>query len=428
MKIAVIGGGISGLCAGYRLAGQHEVHLYEANTRLGGHTATVDVETTEEKLAIDTGFIVYNDRTYPEFIALMQELGIFSRPTSMSFSVSDRSAGLEYGGSGFNTLFAQRRNLFSPRYHRMLLDILRFNRKAEQHLAQFPQLAESTLGDYLETFGYSAAFRDQYLVPMGAAIWSSGNDVIVNFPFAFLVRFFRNHGLLDLRNRPQWRVIAGGSRNYIPRLSAPFAEGIRLASPVKAVNRGVFHQGRRQVCVSTDNHHEYYDEVILGCHSNQALRMLQDASPAEKSILSAIPYTRNEVVLHTDESLLPKRREVWSSWNVLLDAEEQRLPTLTYNMNILQHLQSRHTWCVTLNCTDAIQPEKIHGVWEFDHPLFSLAGLRAQQRWDEVNGSNQTWFCGAWWRNGFHEDGVWSAQRVTTALLERQPYALAMAG
>jgi predicted NAD/FAD-binding protein len=263
---------------------------------------------------------------------------------------------------------------------------------------------------------------------MGAAIWSSGSTAMEAFPLDFFVRFFRNHGLLNIRNRPQWHVIRGGSRNYIAPMTAPYKDGIRLNAGVRTVMRGQMHEGRKQVCVSTDKHHEYYDEVVFACHSDQALRMLGDASDQEKAILGAIPYTKNEVVLHRDTRLLPDSRKVWSSWNVLLQGNEAQYPVLTYNMNILQHLQSRHTWCVTLNSTDAIDPALIHSSYEYEHPLFTLEGISAQQRWSEINGVNQTWFCGAWWRYGFHEDGVWSAKRVADALRLQQPLTLAMAG
>jgi predicted NAD/FAD-binding protein len=428
MKIAVVGSGISGLSAAYYLSGDHEVHLYEADRRLGGHTATIDVRTEDESLAIDTGFIVFNDWTYPNFIALMDELGVASQPTSMSFSVSDRQNGLEYAGSSLDTLFAQRRNVVSPRFLRMLWDILRFNTKVEQDLAANPALGAWTLGQYLREYGYSTAFCNSYLVPMGAAIWSSGNAVMDAFPLEFFIRFFRNHGLLNIRNRPQWRFIRGGSRQYIDPLSAPYRQGIRLNAGVRTVMRRQLHQGRLQACVSTDHHHEYYDEVVFACHSDQALRLLGDASEKEKSILGAIPYTKNKVVLHRDTRLLPHSRKVWSSWNVLLQGNEERYPVLTYNMNILQQLQSRHTWCVTLNSTDSIDPKLIHSSHEYEHPLFTLDGIRAQQRWQEINGVNQTWFCGAWWRYGFHEDGVWSAKRVADTLKQQQVLQLAMAG
>ncbi len=428
MKVAVIGSGISGMSAAWFLSRDNEVHLYEADSRLGGHTATIDVNTTDESLAIDTGFIVFNDWTYPNFIALMNEIGVSSQPTNMSFSVSDRQSGLEYAGSGLDTLFAQRRNLVSPRFLRMLWDIVRFNSKVEQDLVARPELASWTLGAYLHEYGYSRSFCTSYLIPMGAAIWSSGNAVMEEFPLEFFVRFFRNHGLLNIRNRPQWHAIRGGSRSYISPLTTPYKDGIRLGAPVQQVMRQQMHQGRMQVCVSSKGHHEFYDEVVFACHSDQALRLLADPSRDESTVLGAIPYTRNEVVLHRDIALLPASKKVWSSWNVLLNGEDTQLPVLTYNMNILQHLQSRHTWCVTLNSTDTIDPALIHGIYEYEHPLFTIDGIKAQGRWHEINGVNNTWFCGAWWRYGFHEDGVWSAKRVADGLKFQKPMPMALAG
>jgi len=416
-KIAIIGSGISGMAAGHYLSEQgHEVHLYESGARLGGHTATIDVEHQGEHLAIDTGFIVFNDWTYPHFIALLDKLGVQSQPTQMSFSVSDAVSGVEYAGSGLNTLFAQRRNLLSPAFLRMVRDILRFNRSAEQHV-QESDFAQMTLGDYLRWFGYSREFRDWYLLPMGAAIWSSNQGAMDAFPLQFFVRFFRNHGLLNIRNRPQWRVIKGGSRNYIAPLTAAYRERIYLNTAVREVQRlPAAPAGRKPVCVTSVRGQEWFDDVVFACHSDQALRLLADPSSRERTILGAIPYTRNEVALHTDSTMLPHSRRCWSSWNVSLGRTAAALPALTYNMNILQGLQSTTTWCVTLNQTGLIDPRRLVGVYHYDHPLFTVPGVAAQERWQEINGVNHTWFCGAWWRNGFHEDGVWSALRVAQAL------------
>ena len=429
-RVAVVGSGISGMAAAYYLSRNPgmEVHLYEAAERLGGHTATVDVEHDGERLAIDTGFIVFNDRTYPNFIALLDELGMASKPTRMSFSVSDAASGLEYAGSSLDSLFAQRRNLLSPAFWRMVRDILRFNREAEKHVKQDPALAAASLGEYLARYGYSREFRDWYLVPMGAAIWSSDDRTMAAFPLEFFVRFFRNHGLLDLRNRPQWRVVEGGSRNYIGPLTAAYRDRIHLATPVHAVTRKVWLRGRQQVCIESPRGKEFFDHVVLACHSDQALALLADPTAAEREILGAIPYIRNEVVLHRDTRLLPQSPRAWSSWNVNLGANAGELPALTYNMNILQGLDSRHTWCVTLNQTARIDPALIHGVFHYDHPLFTLEGMAAQARHGEINGQQGTWYCGAWWRNGFHEDGVFSARRVAEALVESAASSLPLAG
>ncbi|MES2606956.1 MAG: oleate hydratase [Pseudomonadota bacterium] len=426
MKIAVIGSGIAGMAAAYylhhaRTRVPHEVHLFEAGDRLGGHTATKQVRDGEQMLAIDTGFIVYNDWTYPNFIELLTNLDIRSQPTEMSFSVSDAVSGLEYKGSSINTLFAQRANVVSPRFWRLLADIARFNRQVERHLAADPALGNATLGDYLREQRYSSAFAELYLIPMGAAIWSSDHGTMLNFPLQFFVRFFRNHGLLNVVNRPQWRVLEGGSSSYIVPLTTGYSYNIHLRTPVQRIERGCQVDGKIKVAVHSKRGCEYFDQVVLACHSDQALRLLGDPTAAEKSILGAIPYCRNEVVLHRDERLLPRNRRAWSSWNVKIDEDKTRPATLTYNMNILQDLHSKNTWCVTLNQTNAIREELIEGIYHYEHPVFTQAGIAAQQRWEEINGVNGTWYCGAWWRNGFHEDGVWSALRVANELGQLSP-------
>lgn len=434
MKIAIIGSGISGLTAAHTLAPKHDVTLFEAADRLGGHTATMDVALDDKHFAIDTGFIVFNDWTYPEFIKLMDSLGVESQPTQMSFSVSDADSGIEYAGSNLNSLFGQRRNLLSPRFLTMVKDILRFNKEAEQHLAENPACVDMTLGQYLAHYKYAEVFRDLYLIPMGAAIWSSSTDMMMNFPLQFFVRFFRNHGLLNIKNRPQWRVIKGGSRSYIAPLTENFKDNIESGNPVLQVTRVQGGNGKRCVRLVSKKFTADYDQVIFACHSNQALKILGDVSVNERTILSAIPYTKNEVVLHTDASLLPQQRRCWSSWNVALAGNTIERPRLTYNMNILQGIESDATFCVTLNQSDDIDPARILGEYEYDHPVFSEEGMVAQQRWQEINGVNNTWFCGAYWRNGFHEDGVWSALRVSRELntlaaefVEQESPQLAMA-
>ena len=419
MKIAIIGSGISGMVAAHHLAAKHSITLFEAGKSLGGHTATIDVESKGKSYAIDTGFIVYNDWTYPEFIRLLNNLGVETKPTSMSLSVSDALSGVEYAGSNLNTLFAQRRNIVSPRFLRMTKDILRFNSQVETHLSVNPECGEMTLGDYLDNFKYSKVFADLYLVPMGAAIWSTNTEMMLNFPLAFFVRFFRNHGLLNVRNRPQWRVIKGGSRSYIDPLTKAFKQNVELENPVTSVTRVTQSNGRPGVRVESKKFTDEYDEIIFSCHSDQALKILQDKSIQENDILSAIPYTNNEVVLHTDSSLLPNNRNCWSSWNVALGDKQLDRPTLTYNMNILQGLAAEETFCVTLNQTNAIAEEKVLGIYHYDHPVFSEQGIKAQSRWSEINGVKNTWFCGAYWRNGFHEDGVWSALRVINELTKK---------
>ncbi len=412
MKVAIVGSGISGLTCAYYLQRHADIAVFEANRRPGGHTATVDVALGGRRFAVDTGFIVYNDWTYPNFIALLDELGVSTRPTEMSFSMSDSRTGLEYAGSNLNTLFAQRRNLVSPRFLGMISDILRFNRQAVEDLESGRIDASMTLGAYLADRGYGAAFKEFYLVPMGAAIWSADRAAMLEFPLLFFVRFFRNHGLLSVKNRPQWRVIEGGSREYIKPLTAGFADRLRTRMPVTGIRRGGVEGGAELTL--EDGSVETFDHVVLACHSDQALALLRDPSAAERDILGAIPYQKNDVVLHTDVRMLPRERRAWASWNYQLSPGEQR-PTLTYNMNILQGLNAPDTFCVTLNNTQAINPHKILGRFNYDHPVFTLEGMRAQERWDEINGTG-TWYCGAYWRNGFHEDGVVSGLRVARAL------------
>ncbi|TXY12525.1 NAD(P)/FAD-dependent oxidoreductase [Vibrio mimicus] len=413
MKIAIIGTGISGLTCGYYLHRYHDITLFEANDYIGGHTATVDVELDGKQYAIDTGFIVYNDRTYPNFIKMMDEIGVKGRPTEMSFSVRNEANGLEYNGHTLTTLFAQKRNWLNPKFYHFISEILRFNRltKAcvENELA-----SEQTLGEFLSQHHFSEYFCENYILPMGAAIWSSSLADMRAFPLMFFARFFLNHGLLDVTNRPQWYVIPGGSRSYIEPLTQGFRDRIRLNSVVTQVKRlptGVEIQVNGQI--------DRFDEVVFACHSDQALAMLSEPTAKEQQLLSALAYQANEVVLHTDTRLLPKRKAAWASWNYWLKGEanqETRLPSLTYNMNILQHIEASQTFCVTLNSSDDIDPSKVLRRFTYHHPVFSLPAIEAQQVKAQISGVNHTWFCGAYWHNGFHEDGVRSALDVVTRL------------
>lgn len=411
MRIAVVGSGISGLTACHYLHPEHEITLFESNDYIGGHTHTHHVEYAGDQQTVDTGFIVFNDRTYPNFCRLLEELGVESDPTSMSFSVSSRSTGFEYNGTNLNGLFAQRSNLFRPRFHKMIREILRFNREA---LA----LAEDdsqTVSEFLEINQYSREFAQWYLLPMGAAIWSCPPEVFMNFPIRFIVEFYEHHGLLSITNRPVWRVIRGGSNEYIKKLIQPFRDRIRLNSPITRIDR------TPQTVRLEINHQrtEEFDEVILACHSDQALRMLDAPSPSEKQLLGAFPYSRNEAILHTDESVLPRTRRAWASWNYHLEEkEDSQNATLTYNMNILQHLKSKHVYCVTLNSTDKIDPSKIIKRIIYYHPIFTTNRAEVQKQHDRLIRQNRTSFCGAYWGNGFHEDGVQSALRVCRKFLQ----------
>lgn len=423
MKIAIVGSGISGLTAAYQLHKAHEISLFEADDRLGGHTATIDVNEDGRILPVDTGFIVFNDWTYPNFIKLMGELGVESQATDMGFSVSapaleQGGAGeFEYAGNNLNSLFAQRRNLLDGGHWRMLKDIVRFNRNAVDDWRKGELEPSMTLGAYLDNNGYSAEFSSRYLIPMGSAIWSASMSRMLDFSVDFFIRFFYNHGLLNIFNRPQWRVIKGGSRSYIDPLVRPFEDRIHLSCPVQKVVRHAQGVTLNFVDKSGSPQQREFDQVIFACHSDQALSLLADASSEERDILGHIPYENNSVVLHTDISLLPRRRSAWASWNYRLqDGQHDRLPILTYNMNILQRLDAQKTYCVTLNADDAIDPSQVIGRYEYSHPQFSVNGNHAQSRWSEINGVNRTWFCGAYWANGFHEDGVASAIRVAKGL------------
>ena len=410
-KIAIIGSGISGLTAAYYLQKNHDVHVYEADSRIGGHTATKKVSSEGKDYLIDTGFIVFNDWTYPNFIKLLNELGVESQPTEMGFSVFDPVNEFEYAGTNLGTLFAQKRNLLSFRHWQMLRDIVRFNKESIADLEANRLTPSETLGAYLKRKKYSETFIQRYLIPMGSAIWSATHGATLAFPLEFFIKFFKNHGLLNIVDRPQWRVIKGGSHSYLEPLVKSFKEKIKLNSPVAQVIRD-----NDDVIVVSNGIAEHFDEVVFACHSDQALAILGDASESEKLILGAIAYQKNSVVLHTDITLLPKRRSTWSSWNYLLTNDKQSPPILTYAMNILQGINSEEQFCVTLNAKDRINPAKILGEYEYAHPVFSQAGTQAQATWSIINGVNRTWFCGAYWFNGFHEDGVNSALRVVNAL------------
>jgi predicted NAD/FAD-binding protein len=403
MRIAVIGSGISGMVAAYRLSQEHEVTVFEAGSHIGGHTHTVDVEHGGAHYAVDTGFIVYNDWTYPNFVALMQELDVAWQPSRMSFSVRCERTGLEYNGTTLNSLFAQRRNLMRPAFLRMVTDIMRFNRRAPA-LLRCPDDSLS-LGEYLRREAYSRFFLDHYIVPMGAAIWSSRPAELLRFPARFFVEFFSNHGFLSVNDRPTWRVICGGSREYIKKLTAPYAARIRLGTPVAAIQR----QPQQVVLRLKGGDLEHFDQVFIACHSDEALNLLSDPSPAERGILGAIKYQANDAVLHTDARLMPKRTLAWAAWNYHLPALPSERVTVTYNMNILQTIAAPAQFLLTLNRADDIDERKILGRYVYHHPVYTTAAVAAQKRRHEINGARRTYYCGAYWSYGFHEDGVKSA-------------------
>lgn len=411
-RIAIVGTGISGLTCGYLLHKQHDVQLFEANDYIGGHTHTVDVEVAGKEYAIDTGFIVYNDWTYPNFIKLMQQIGVASQATEMSFSVKNLQNGLEYNGHDLNTLFAQRRNLLSPRFYGMLKDIVTFNKACKTLVASERDITHLTLGDFIRQLGLGKMFSHNYIFPMCAAIWSSSLKGVEAFPLKFFLHFFNNHGLLNITNRPQWYTLIGGSREYIAPLTAGFADRINLNSGIEQIQK-LADGGYRLITI--DKRELEFDEVILACHSDQALKMLAAPSQQQQDILSAMAYAPNEVILHTDTSVLPKRKLAWASWNYLLKGnidEDQQPASVTYNMNILQKITSDTTFCVTLNNTQDIAQDKILRRFNYSHPQFSEASIQAQQQREQICGIDGLHFCGAYWYNGFHEDGVKSALDV----------------
>lgn len=411
MKLAIIGAGISGLTAAYRLQFAHDVTVFEAADYAGGHTHTVDVEVDGRRHPIDTGFMVFNDWTYPHFCALLGELGIGSRPTCMSFSVQDERTGLEYNGHSLNTLFAQRRNLVNPRFYRLLADIVRFNGESRRLAADCDDA--TTVGQFLARGGYAPQFAEHYLLPLGAAIWSCPTGVFADFPIRFVIDFYANHGLLNLWHRPTWRVIAGGARTYVTALMQDFGARLRLQTPIAGVRRlagevEVTPRGRRP---------EWFDHVIFACHSDQALQILGgDATATERELLGAFPYQRSTAVLHTDVSLLPRYRRAWACWNFRVGQNSEAPATVTYNLSQLQGIRAPRTFLLTLNDAARIGVRHVLGAFEYHHPVFTTRGRTAQARHVELIDRNRTSFCGAYWRNGFHEDGVVSALAVVERL------------
>ena len=406
MRIAVVGAGVAGLYATWRLAATHEVTLFEAADYAGGHTHTVDVDFGGRQWSIDTGFIVFNDWTYPNFIAMLRELGVAWQPSNMSFSLRCERSGLEYNGTSVNSLFAQRRNIVRPGFLRMIADILRFNTRAKAWL-DAPASRDVTLGEFIAAGGYSRQFVDHYIVPMGRAIWSAEASAMLGFPARFFITFFARHGFLSIDERPTWQTVCGGSREYVRALLAATQARVRLATPIASIRRLP-----NQVLLRTHGGDvETFDHVFLACHSDQALALLEAPTPTEQAVLGAMPYAANEAVLHTDASVLPRRRRAQAAWNYHLLRDPQEPVALTYDMNVLQGLQDAPArFLVTLNHRAAIDPRRILQSFHYAHPVYTPAGVAAQARHRELNGAHRTYFCGAYWRSGFHEDGVVSAQ------------------
>ncbi|MDA7979778.1 MAG: FAD-dependent oxidoreductase [Pirellulales bacterium] len=409
MRIAVIGTGISGSLVARLLATRYEVTVFEASSTPGGHANTVAIEAFGHSFAVDTGFMVFNRRTYPNFCQLLDILGIDSRPSDMSFSVHCSRTGLEYQGSSLSGLFAQRRNIIRPSFLRMIADIVRFNRAGYRAAKQNAIPQEQTVDTFLKTCRTGKRFFENYLQPMAAAIWSSDPAAIRDFPADFLIGFFANHGLLQIRDRPQWRTVEGGSRNYVNALLKPITDRIRLECPVEAV----FRVGDSVLVRTRQGQSEQFDQVVFATHADQTLNLLQPATELEQLILSAFPYQRNECVLHTDTRLLPKRQRAWASWNYHIPLEETRAPAVTYDLSRLQGHDSPRPILLTLNASAEIDTTKVIHRMTYCHPAFGQQSLSAQRRWSQISGRNRAHFCGAYWGYGFHEDGVNSALAVT---------------
>lgn len=414
MRIAIVGAGIAGLGAAYLLGRQHEVVVYEAQPRLGGHTHTHTIEVAGESHQIDTGFIVFNPNHYPLLTRLFRELDVESQPTIMSFAVKNEVSGLEYNATNLNLLFCQRRNLLRPAFLRMVREILRFYREAPRLLAD-PGPGPA-LREYLHAGGYGALFIDDHLLPMASALWSSPTATILDFPAKYLVQFMANHQMLDPGTRPPWRVVKGGSSRYLDKLIPATRAEFRRGAPVRRVERTA-----DAVRVIADGDESRFDQVVFACHSDQALAMLGQPTAVEREVLGAVRFQRNDTVLHTDASLLPSRRRAWAAWNALKLAADPKHPmapacTVSYSMNLLQGLSTATPFVVTLNATQRIDPAKILARMDYAHPIYTHESVAAQSRWNEINGVNRSWYCGAWWGWGFHEDGLRSGVRVASAL------------
>ncbi|NEZ04785.1 FAD-dependent oxidoreductase [Wenzhouxiangella sp. XN201] len=404
MKIAIVGAGVSGLYAAWHLSQRHEVTVFEAEDRLGGHADTQVVEDGGVSRSIDTGFIVFNRAHYPILTSWFGELGVESEPSDMSFGVSDTVTGLAYNASTLGRLYCQRRNLLSPRFHGMVLDIARFYRRAPQLLEEIDECV--TLGEWLEQSGLGEWFASRHMLPMASALWSAPMGAVTEFPMKHLLAFMDNHSMLTLGARPVWETVRGGSRSYVEAASTCAARFV-TGTPVRSIERL-----DNRVLVRTPQDEFHFDATILACHSDQALRLLADASPVERSVLSAVDYQPNEAVLHTDVALLPDKPTARAAWNVRMDGREPSQCRVSYYMNKLQNIDSRQHFIVSLNQTEMIDPERVLVRRNYAHPVFTPSAVAAQSRWSDINGLRRTWFCGAWWGWGFHEDGARSARRV----------------
>lgn len=409
-KIAIIGAGISGLSVGYYLSRKYEVSLFEKDSRLGGHTHTIEVDSSVGKLPVDTGFIVHNTRTYPNLIKLLVELGVETQESDMSFSVSHRKTNFEYSSRGTSGFFAQRSNFLSPRHYNLLKEILRFNRESLKLLDQ-PQSENLTLGEYMDAEGFGQRFREFYLYPMASAVWSTSLAKILDFPATTLIRFFDNHGMLGVNTHPEWRVIKGGSNQYIKPMMEPFKERIFTGQNLLSVTRT-----DAAVKLKFEDKELCFDEVVFACHGNQILPLLGNATETEREVLKNFQTSRNETVLHTDSKILPRNKNAQASWNYHVNEASASGTTLTYHMNRLQSLATKEDYCVSLNTNGAVDKSAVLRNLIYEHPLYTREAIGAQQRWAEISGKNHTHFCGAYWFYGFHEDGLNSALRVARSL------------
>ncbi len=401
MKIAIVGSGIAGNTIAHLLYRQHDITVFEKNSRIGGHSHTHQIELENKQINVDTGFIVFNKKTYPLFTNLMDKLGVAYENSNMSFSVFSEENNVEYNGTSINTLFSQRKNIFNVNFLKMIFEIVRFNRQAPKLLNTD---VEISLGAYLSKQRYSNYFKNYYILPMGSAIWSSNMQTMLDFPAKFFIQFFHNHGMLSVNNRPQWLTITNGSSNYVDKLTQPFKANIKLNTSIKEITRA-----KESVNIRYDGIKEQFDYVFFACHSDEALKLLGDVSLAEHQILSAIPYAENNVVLHTDRSLLPKKKLSWAAWNYNIDNDLQTPIKLTYNMNILQNIDTVDPLLVSLNSIAQINKNKILKIIHYHHPTFTLQAIAAQKQKNKISGVNRTFYAGAYWGNGFHEDGVKSA-------------------
>jgi hypothetical protein len=412
MRIAIVGTGVSGLVAAHLLSRQHDVVLFEQDERPGGHAHTVRVDLADETHWVDTGFLVYNERNYPGLIALFDSLGVATKASDMSFGVADEVTGIEWRGTDADTVFAQRRNLVRPAFLRMLADIVRFNRRARSLLTTSTDMS-TTLGDLLDNGHWSRQLLDWYLIPMGSSIWSADPTTFLDMPALTFARFFANHGLLDYGNQPDWRTVDGGSRRYVEAILTPLGDRLRLNTPVRSIVRR--DDG---VDIASSAGTEQFDQVVVATHSDQALALLADASTPEREILSAIRYQPNRTTLHTDSSLLPKNKKAWASWNYHRLPDHPTEATLTYRLASLQGIRASEELLVTLNRDDAIDPAKVLRTFDYAHPVYDVGTVTAQGRHAEISGTNRTWYCGAYWGYGFHEDGVESARRICRDLAD----------